>query len=174
MAFIAAAAAVAVAESDPDPAHHGVTADLSSVVQQNPMLACSILEAALHVAPAYHGPPSAVFNSNYKVNYASNTCFAAAVVMPILAEAAAARLAAAPQQATGSAAAATAASKAAGIQQAAAPAAAGISSNCSKLEQKLFCMLMAALKYVQCSAALSTPNNNIIITIYNNIYNYYI
>lgn len=160
MAFIAAAAAVAVAESYPDPAHHGITADLSSVVQQNPMLACSILEAALHVAPAYHGPPSAVFNSNYKVNYASNTCFAAAVVMPILAEAAAARLAAAPQQATGSAAAATAASQAAGIQQTAAPAAAaaaGISSNCSKLEQKLFCMLMAALKYVQYSAALSTP-----------------
>jgi hypothetical protein len=121
------------------------------------MLACSVLEAALHVAPAYRGPPTASFSSRQQVDYASSTCFAVGAIMPILAEAAAAKVVPAPQQALGSVAAAVTAIEGPGGQQTAAGV---ISSDSSKLEQRLFCLLVAAVKYVQYTAALSRPSGS--------------
>jgi hypothetical protein len=100
------------------------------------------------------------------MQHASTTCYAAAVALPVMAEVIAARVATAgyyalPQHVAGSAAAATASAAAGGQQAATAPAAAaaaaaGASSDTStKLEQKMFCLLVAAVKYSRVCAALT-------------------
>jgi hypothetical protein len=107
---------------------------LAAIVEQNPLLAVSVMEAALHVLPSYSGTAAAAAasSSSDRLQTGSHWCVEAAVALPIMAEATAAR-----------AAAATAASRA------------NSSSDSSKLEQKMFCLLVAAVKYVQVTANLT-------------------
>ena len=125
-------------------------------MQQNPLLACSVLEAALHVAPDYKLTLAADFSSSDGMLQASATCCAAASALPILAEVIAD---AASQHADAPAAALEAllAEVTAGPGAAAAAAAPGPSSDSSKLEQKFFCLLVAAVKYAMFCATLTPP-----------------
>lgn len=159
----AGAAAPADVTAVPD-RRHGPTINLAAVVEQNPLLAVSVAESALRVWPAYSGPPAAgaaaALTSCDRMQHASTTSYAAAVALPVLAKVIAARVAppgycASPQHVASSAAAATARAAACGPQAATAPAAAaGASSDTtSKLEQKMFCLLLAAVKYAQVCAA---------------------
>lgn len=142
--------------------HRRPTLNWAAVVEQSPLLACSLAEAALHAATAYSGARSsnAAAAAAGRLKHASSTCFAATVAVPILADAVytvlAAR-AAAPTAAADTAIEAaegghTVADTAGGFERAAAAAQHAHGSN--RLEQKLFCVLVAALKYAQVSAAL--------------------
>ena len=141
--------------------HRTPTIDLAAVMKQNPLLACSVLEAALHASADYSGPPGAAVNEAaavaYRLTHASATCCAAAVAIPVLADATCDTIvvrsaAAAQHEASPAAAGATTPTDAEGGQQTAA-AAAHAHGN-SKLEQKLACVLVAALKFTQASATL--------------------
>lgn len=105
------------------------TINLAAVVEHNPLLACTIVEAALHAVPAYNG--------DRPICTAGDTCWTASIAVDFLAEATAAR---------------DAAIQVAGGRQAASQ---GSSSSSSRLEQQLFCLLVAALKYAQVSTALT-------------------
>jgi hypothetical protein len=107
------------------------TVDLAAIVEHKPLLAVSVMEAALRVAPDFKGPPSAAvnaaWNNHNRMVHASVTCFQATAALHCLA------------QATAETAA----------------AASGASSDSSQLEQKMLSLLVAALKHAQYSAALT-------------------
>ena len=140
----AAAASICPAVSDQQP---GPTVNLAAVVEHNPLLAVSVMEAALHVLPDYNGRAFAAVTNRDRMENAGATCLDAVVALPILAEVIAARVEAAGEHTTSPTAGTTARGQ---------RAVAGASSiDSTQLEQKMFCMLVAALKYVQYSAGLT-------------------
>jgi hypothetical protein len=118
----------------------GSTVDLAVVLERNPLLACSVMEAVLHLSPDYKGQPSAVVgaacNNHDNMQHASTTCIQATTALPHLAKATVAASAAAAAGATGS-------------------------GSSSKLEQKMCCVLVAAQKYAQYSAAFTTTAGSV-------------
>jgi hypothetical protein len=147
------------------------TVNLAVVVEQDPLVACCLVKATLHASTAYSGHPGTDANAAAvaRLQHASITCFAAILAVPVLTDAVlntlAARAASAQREAAPTAVGATTAAgalPAAAGQPAAAPVAAAPyahgSSYCSRLEQKLFCVLVAALKYSQASIALQGPS----------------
>jgi hypothetical protein len=154
-------AVAAAAESD-EPAD--ITVNLEAVAQQNPLLACSVLEAALHVAPDYNGAPgmAAGFSSSDAMQQARKTCCAAAYALPILAEVTAA---VASQHAAAAAAMGAAPAKTAG------QGAPGPGSDSSVLQQKLFSLLVAAVKYARFGAALTPATGHLDPAVLGSYYN---
>ena len=166
-------------------------------MKQNPLLACCVIEAALHASADYRGPPGVIVDAAGaavgRLDHASTTCMAAAVAVPILADAIAAQTAAAGAAAARAAvdqyearraaaagaaadryeagrAAAKAAIQTAGSQLTAAAAAGPAAPHAhgsNRAEKKLYCTLVAALKYVQASAALQGPAEAVMHTFYN-------
>ena len=165
--------AITTAEAAVSDSRRRPTVNLPVVVEQNPLVACCLVEATLHASTAYSGPPGTDANAAAaavaRLQHASITCFAATLAVPVLTDAVlntlAARAASAQREAAPTAVGATTAAgalPAAAGQQAAAPVVAAPyahgSSYCSRLEQKLFCVLVAALKYSQASIALQGPS----------------